>query len=153
MAIRYRVDQIIVGVVINLFVLGLTSFMDKRLFGENPQLNQSEIFKPIEIPLLSDIPFFGTVLFKQSIFVYVTLALVAFLTYALFNTKWGLRARAVGEHPEAAEPGIEKGDESPGLAAQTVSGFAAQGHFVHQPADGEAVEQLRSSPGDREVPV
>ncbi|MEE9297729.1 MAG: ABC transporter permease [Acidimicrobiia bacterium] len=103
MAIRYRVDQIIVGVVINLFVLGLTSFMDKRLFGDNPQLNQSEIFKPIEIPLLSDIPFFGAVLFKQSIFVYVTLALVAILTYGLFNTKWGLRSRAVGEHPEAAD--------------------------------------------------
>jgi simple sugar transport system permease protein len=103
LAIRYRVDQIIVGVVINLFVLGLTSFMDKRFFNDNPQLNQSEIFRPIEIPLLADIPFFGNVLFQQSIFVYVTFALVAVLTYGLFNTKWGLRSRAVGEHPEAAD--------------------------------------------------
>lgn len=103
MAIRYRVDQIIVGVVINLFVLGLTSFMDKRFFNDNPQLNQSEIFRPIEIPILKDIPFVGTVLFKQSIFVYVTFILVGVLTYALFNTKWGLRSRAVGEHPEAAD--------------------------------------------------
>jgi len=103
MAVRYRVDQIIVGVVINLFVLGLTSFMDKRFFGDNPELNRSEIFRPIELPLLSDIPFFGSVLFNQSIFVYGTFVLVALLTYGLFHTKWGLRSRAVGEHPEAAD--------------------------------------------------
>lgn len=103
MAVRYRVDQIIVGVVINLFVLGLTSFISKRILNNNPQLNQTEIFKPIEIPLLGDIPFFGSVLFKQSIFVYGTLALMVFLTYALFNTKWGLRSRSVGEHPKAAD--------------------------------------------------
>jgi simple sugar transport system permease protein len=103
MAIRYRVDQIIVGVVINLFVLGLTSFMTKRILNDNPQFNGAEIFKPIEIPLLRDIPFIGTVLFKQSIFVYVTFALVVILTFGLFHTKWGLRSRAVGEHPEAAD--------------------------------------------------
>lgn len=103
MSVRYRVDQIIVGVVINLFVLGLTSFITQRILNENRQFNGSEIFKPIEIPLLKDIPFFGTVLFKQSIFVYGTFALVAVLTYGLFHTQWGLRSRAVGEHPEAAD--------------------------------------------------
>ncbi len=103
MAIRYRVDQIIVGVVINLFVLGLTSFMTQRILNDNPQFNGSEIFRPIEIPFLSDIPFLGTVLFKQNFFVYMTFFLVAVLTYALFNTKWGLRSRAVGEHPKAAD--------------------------------------------------
>ncbi|MCH7584731.1 MAG: ABC transporter permease, partial [Acidobacteria bacterium] len=103
MAIRYRVDQIIVGVVINLFVLGLTSFITQRILNDNPQFNGSEVFRAIEIPLLSDIPFFGTVLFKQNIFVYVTFALVAVLTYGLFHTKWGLRSRAVGEHPKAAD--------------------------------------------------
>lgn len=103
MAIRYRVDQIIVGVVINLFVLGLTSFITQRILNDNPQFNSAEIFKPIELPLLKDIPFFGTVLFKQSIFVYTTFALVALLTYGLFRTQWGLRSRAVGEHPKAAD--------------------------------------------------
>lgn len=103
MAIRYRVDQIIVGVVINLFVLGLTSFMTQRILNDNPQFNQSEIFRPIPIPVLSDIPFVGTVLFNQSIFVYVTFVLMALLTYGLFHTQWGLRSRAVGEHPEAAD--------------------------------------------------
>ncbi len=103
MAIRYRVDQIIVGVVINLFVLGLTSFITQRILNDNRQFNGSEVFRPIEIPLLSDIPFFGTVLFKQNIFVYATFVIVAVLTYGLFHTKWGLRSRAVGEHPKAAD--------------------------------------------------
>lgn len=103
MAVRYRVDQIIVGVVINLFVLGLTSFMTQRILNDNPQLNGSEIFKPIKIPILGDIPFVGTVLFNQSIFVYVTFILVVVLTVGLFRTQWGLRARSVGEHPEAAD--------------------------------------------------
>ncbi len=103
MAIRYRVDQIIVGVVINLFVLGLTSFMTQRILSVNPHLNQAEIFRPIRIPLLADIPFFGTVLFKHNIFVYGMFILVGGLTYGLFHTKWGLRSRAVGEHPLAAD--------------------------------------------------
>ena len=103
MSVRYRVDQIIVGVVINLFVLGLTSFITQRILNDNPQLNSTEIFKAIKIPVLGDIPFFGTVLFQQSIFVYATFALMIFLTYALFHTKWGLRSRSVGEHPEAAD--------------------------------------------------
>jgi ABC-type uncharacterized transport system permease subunit len=103
MAVRYRVDQIIVGVVINLFVLGLTSFMTQRILNDNPQLNGTEIFRPIKIPVLGDIPFIGSVLFQQSIFVYTTFALVAVLTIGLFRTKWGLRSRSVGEHPEAAD--------------------------------------------------
>jgi simple sugar transport system permease protein len=103
MAVRYRVDQIIVGVVINLFVLGLTSFMTQRILNDNPQFNGSEIFKAIKIPILGDIPFIGTVLFNQNIFVYVTFVLVAALTIGLFHTKWGLRSRSVGEHPEAAD--------------------------------------------------
>jgi simple sugar transport system permease protein len=103
MAVRYRVDQIIVGVVINLFVLGLTSFMSQRILNDNPQLNGSEIFRAIKIPILGDIPFVGTVLFNQNIFVYVTFLLVIALTIGLFHTKWGLRSRAVGEHPEAAD--------------------------------------------------
>jgi simple sugar transport system permease protein len=103
MAVRYRVDQIIVGVVINLFILGLTSFMTQRILNDNPQLNGSEIFKAIKIPILGDIPFIGTVLFNQNIFVYVTFLLVIALTIGLFHTKWGLRSRAVGEHPEAAD--------------------------------------------------
>lgn len=102
-AVRYRVDQIIVGVVINIFVLGLTSFMTLRILASNRHLNQSEILRPIKLPLLGDIPFIGPILFHQNIFVFGMFILVAVVTYALFHTKWGLRSRAVGEHPKAAD--------------------------------------------------
>jgi ABC-type uncharacterized transport system permease subunit len=103
LSVRYRVDQIIVGVAINIFVLGLTSFLTLRVLAENSHLNQGPIFKPLAIPLLSDIPVVGPVLFNHNIFVYVTFTLVAVLTFGLFRTRWGLRARAVGEHPKAAD--------------------------------------------------
>jgi len=102
-SVRYRVDQIITGVVINLFVLGLTSFMTFRILSSNAHLNNAEILKPIALPLLKDIPFLGPILFQHNIFVYATYLLVAVTTYALFHTKWGLRSRAVGEHPRAAD--------------------------------------------------
>ena len=103
LAIKYRVDQIIVGVVINIFVLGLTSFLTVRVLAENSELNQGPIFKPLTIPILGDLPVIGPIFFRSTIFVYGTFILVAALTYGLFRTRWGLRARAVGEHPKAAD--------------------------------------------------
>ncbi|HSG80013.1 MAG TPA: ABC transporter permease, partial [Acidimicrobiia bacterium] len=103
LAIRYRVDQIIVGVVINIFVLGLTSFLTIRLLAENQDLNSGPIFKPLQVPFFGDIPVVGPLLFRNTIFVYGSFLLVAVLTYGLFRTRWGLRARAVGEHPKAAD--------------------------------------------------
>lgn len=103
LAIRYRVDQIIVGVVINLFALGLTSFLTARVLASNPQYNGAGIFGNIRIPLLADIPLLGPVLFDQNPFVYAMFAVVTFFTWLLFRTRWGLRVRAVGEHPRAAD--------------------------------------------------
>ncbi len=103
LAIRYRVDQIIVGVVINLFALGVTSFLTARILARNPQYNNAGVFRNIRIPLLADIPLFGPVLFDQNPFVYAMAAVVAFFTWLLFRTRWGLRVRAVGEHPRAAD--------------------------------------------------
>jgi len=103
LAIKYRVDQIIIGVVINIFVLGLTSFLTVRLLRENAHLNQAPIFKPVKIWLLGDIPVIGPVLFEQTVFVYFMFILVAALTFGLFRTRWGLRTRSVGEHPSAAD--------------------------------------------------
>ncbi len=103
LTVRYRVDQIIAGVVINIFVLGLTSFLTSQILVENPQLNNSPIMSAWGIPLLSDIPFVGPVLFDQNIFVYMMYILVAATTYGLFQTRWGLRTRAVGEKPRAAD--------------------------------------------------
>ena len=103
LAIKYQVDQIIAGVVINIFALGLTSFLATRVLGPNPQFNSPDRFTVIEIPLLKDIPVIGNLFFKHNIFVYATFLLVVGLQIGLFYTRWGLRSRSVGEHPKAAD--------------------------------------------------
>lgn len=104
LAIRYRVDQIIAGVVINILALGITSFVSSQVLVQNREgLNNPGIYGPITIPLLSDIPVVGRILFNQNIFIYTLYTLVVVFTFALFRTKWGLQSRAVGEHPKAAD--------------------------------------------------
>ncbi len=103
LAIRYRVDQIIAGVVINIFALGLTSFLTAQILVENTALNTPSIFRAWNVPLLSDIPLIGPMLFQHNIFIYALFVITAVFTYALFRTRWGLRSRAVGEHPKAAD--------------------------------------------------
>jgi simple sugar transport system permease protein len=103
LAVRYMVDQIIIGVFINIFALGLTSFLTSRILVDVPDLNNAERFLPIKIPLLGDIPVIGPILFNNNIFVYGMLVLAVVLQWALFKTRWGLRSRAVGEKPRAAD--------------------------------------------------
>ncbi|GAB3119949.1 ABC transporter permease [Glaciibacter psychrotolerans] len=103
-AIKYLVDQIIVGVVLNVLVTGLTSFLYSTVMTSNPQmLNSPPRFKPINIPLLSEIPIIGPLLFQQTIIIYIMYVTVAVIWFALYRTRWGLRVRAVGEHPKAAD--------------------------------------------------
>jgi general nucleoside transport system permease protein len=104
LAIRYRVDQIVAGVVLNLFALGLTGFLtDRVLIPHQQTLNTPNVFAPVQIPLLAKIPVVGPVLFDQNVFVYLMFVLLAVVHVALFRTRWGLRVRAVGEHPRAAD--------------------------------------------------
>jgi ABC-type uncharacterized transport system permease subunit len=103
LSIRYQVDQIIGGTVINILALGLTSFLTARVLVEYQDLNQPGSFRSVGIPLLEDLPLAGPLLFDNTIYVYLMFALVGGLTYALFRTRWGLRVRAVGEHPRAAD--------------------------------------------------
>lgn len=103
LVVTFRMDQIIAGVVINLFVLGLTSYVTSQVFASNRSLNNAQVFKAWKIPILGDIPVIGPMFFHQNLFVYGALILVAIATYYLFHTKGGLRARAVGEHPRAAD--------------------------------------------------
>jgi simple sugar transport system permease protein len=103
LAIRYLVDQIIAGVVINIFAGGITSFLSTRVLTPLPKLNQPERFGPIEIPFLSDLPAIGGILFRQNVFIYACIAAIFILNFMLFSTRWGLRVRAVGEHPKAAD--------------------------------------------------
>jgi simple sugar transport system permease protein len=103
LVITYRVDQIIAGVAINLFVLGLTSYVSSQVLTPHPALNNAPIFHGIQIPFLSNLPVVGRVFFQQNLFVYGAAILITVATYYLFHTRSGLRARAVGEHPEAAD--------------------------------------------------
>ncbi|SDQ78383.1 ABC transporter permease [Microbacterium sp. cf332] len=103
-AIKYLVEQVIVGVVLNVLVTGLTGFLYGALLVPNEsELNRPVRFTRLEIPLLSDIPIIGPVLFNQTIIVYLMFITVAIVTWALYRTRWGLRLRAVGEHPQAAD--------------------------------------------------
>lgn len=103
LVVTYRMDQIIAGVVINLFVLGLTSYVSSQVFAEHRFLNNAPVFRAYKIPLLGDIPVIGPMFFQQNLFVYGALIMVGVATYYLFHTRMGLRARAVGEHPRAAD--------------------------------------------------
>lgn len=103
LAIRFKVDQIVAGVVINIFAAGATSFFTARVLVENQALNASGTFRPIAIPLLSRIPIIGPIFFETNIIIYSMLLLVVVTHIILFYTRWGLRSRAVGEHPLAAD--------------------------------------------------
>jgi general nucleoside transport system permease protein len=103
LSIRYRVDQIIAGTVINIFALGITSYLSKLLFSTYQDLNSPGRFSVINIPVLSDIPVVGPILFSHNIFIYLMFALVILIHVGLYRTRWGLRVRAVGEHPRAAD--------------------------------------------------
>lgn len=103
-AIKYLVDQVIVGVVLNVLVVGLTSFLFSQLLAPNKAtLNSPPRLEILPIPVLSDIPLIGPMLFRQTLVVYLVYVVVALVYIGLFHTKWGLRLRAVGEHPEAAD--------------------------------------------------
>ena len=102
-SIKYFVDQIIVGVVLNVLVAGLTSFLYSTVLTRTPALNNPPQFPRINIPGLSEIPIIGPVLFRQTIIVYIMYVTVAAVWFGLFHTKWGLRLRSTGEHPQAAD--------------------------------------------------
>ena len=104
LVIRFKVDQIVSGVAINIFGTGATSFISSRFLEKNTDLlNNSGTFPVITIPVLSKIPVLGPVLFENTPIVFLTLILVAVMHIVLFYTPWGLRSRAVGEHPKAAD--------------------------------------------------
>jgi simple sugar transport system permease protein len=104
LAIRYLVDQVVLGVVLNLLALGLTGFVFTQLMAPHQdQYNFTKVFPSWSIPGLANIPILGPALFQGSIFLYLAIALVVVVHVGLFRTRWGLRTRAVGEHPTAAD--------------------------------------------------
>ena len=103
-AVSYQVNQIIVGVVLNTLILGLTGFLFATVLADNKALWNTRMPLPrIRIPVLSEIPVLGPVLFNQTVLIYLMYVIVVVLNIMLFRSRWGLRTRAVGEHPKAAD--------------------------------------------------
>jgi general nucleoside transport system permease protein len=104
-SIRFRADQIVSGIAINIFAAGLTVFLANRIYGIEGvgHVGDSELLPNINIPALDQIPFLGRVVFQQNVIVYVGLTLLVLTHIVLFRTRLGLRIRAVGEHPQAAD--------------------------------------------------
>jgi len=104
-SIRFRADQIVSGIAINIFAAGLTVFLVNRLYGlaDVGHVGQANLLPYINVPLLDQIPFLGRVLFQQNVVVYAALILLVVVHLVLFRTRLGLRIRAVGEHPQAAD--------------------------------------------------
>jgi simple sugar transport system permease protein len=101
LSISFKTDQIISGTVINLLAIGVTSYLRRAYLVETPG---GQVTLPsLEIPVLSDIPLVGDVLFEHQPIFYSMLVLVVLTHVMLFSTRWGLRLRAVGENPHAAD--------------------------------------------------
>lgn len=102
--IRYMVNHIVVGVVLVVFATGTTGFLlDQIPDDKNSDLNSPPILETWEVPGLSDVPVIGEAVFAQNLLVYLMYAAVPVAWFLLFRTRWGLRVRAVGEHPRAAD--------------------------------------------------
>ncbi len=103
LSIKYKTDQIVSGTVINIFAVGITSFIAAKFLASYRHLNNPGIYPDISIPGLVDIPFIGPIFFQHNIFFFGMVIFLALLHFGLFYTRWGLRLRSVGEHPKAAD--------------------------------------------------
>ena len=103
LSIKYKINQIISGTVINIFSAGLTAFISQKFLQTNEALNTPPMFSRIPIPGLANIPVIGPIFFNTNLFVYLMFILLFVIQVALFSTRWGLRMRSVGEHPKAAD--------------------------------------------------
>jgi simple sugar transport system permease protein len=102
LGIRWKVDQIIAGIVINIGALGITNFLYLRVLSKNTQFNTPPTVENLKIPVLSELPIIGPILFAGTPYVYFTLLVMVTFAYFLYRTRWGLRLRASGEKPSAA---------------------------------------------------
>lgn len=103
LSIKYKINQIISGTVINIFATGFTSYISAKFLQVYQDLNSAPIFPRWPVPVLADIPLIGPMFFNTNFFVYAMFILMIILQVALFYTRWGLRLRSVGEHPKAAD--------------------------------------------------
>lgn len=103
LSIRYRVNQLVAGIALNLVLAGMTAFLARLVFGDGAGGTQVKGFSAISIPVLEEIPFFGPVLFNQDPLIYLLFGISIFGSWWLFSTNRGRELRAVGENPRAAD--------------------------------------------------
>lgn len=103
LTITMRANQVVSGLALTIFGTGFSSYMGSALIGQKLPENITAFFRPVEIPLLSQIPIVGPMLFRQDIFVYLSYLLCILLAIYLFYTNMGLNLQAIGENPSAAD--------------------------------------------------
>jgi simple sugar transport system permease protein len=103
LTLRLKTDQVVTGAGVNLLAFGLVEVVYRRIFGVTGEALKVTIFQPIPIPLLSDIPFLGPILFQHNLLVYAAFLFVPIVHFYLFSTYRGLAIQACGEHPQAAD--------------------------------------------------
>lgn len=102
LSITFRVDQIVSGTVVNILAVGLTGYLNRKLFATGAPAGLA-VLPPVPFGPLADLPWLGPIVFQQKPITLAAILLVVLLHLALFHTRWGLRTRAVGEHPLAAD--------------------------------------------------
>lgn len=103
MYVGVKANQVVVGIIFNILAIGLTSYTYRAVLGTQARPQKAAMFAAVEMPGLSDLPIVGPILFNHTILVYITFALVFVAGFVLYRTKFGLKLRAVGEHPRAAD--------------------------------------------------
>lgn len=103
LTISLRANQVVTGLALTIFGTGLSSYMGQNMVGQIMPDNIKNFFAPVAIPILSNIPYVGKILFNQSSFVYFGYIVAIALAFYFSHTKWGLNARIIGENPGAAD--------------------------------------------------
>ena len=103
MDVAAQASQVVVGVIFNIFALGLASYAYRLILGGASGAQTAVMFSVLPIPLLSEIPFLGPILFRHTPLVYLTALVAAGAWFVLRRTSFGLNLRAVGENPRAAD--------------------------------------------------
>ncbi|MFB5760287.1 ABC transporter permease [Paenibacillus medicaginis] len=146
-SITFKADQVISGIVINFLAVGSTLYLVKLLFDGSGESELIQGFTKLSIPGLTDIPFIGSVFFNAYPTTYLAIILVIAGWYVLYKTPFGLRLRAVGEHPSAADTvgvkvnrlryiGVMISGALAGLGGATIT-LTTTGTFSHNTISGQ----------------
>jgi ABC-type uncharacterized transport system permease subunit len=130
LSVTLKTEQVINGIVIVIFVQGITAFAYERLFGSGQTQPEIPSLSTVRIPGLASIPWVGPILFEQNVLFYISLVLVAGVWLLLMRTKFGLTVRAVGESPAAADSVAVHVDRIRWLALLVCGGMAGFGGAV-----------------------